>query len=59
MLLITSFSCADMPKPKRIKNLVKSVVGSDKSVANYVLECMALNKRGMNCLKGVFENFLS
>ncbi|XP_068464843.1 uncharacterized protein [Phaseolus vulgaris] len=28
--------CAYMPKPKRIKNLLKSVAGSDKSVANYV-----------------------
>jgi len=36
MLLITSFSCANMPKPKRIKNLLKSVAGSDKFVANYV-----------------------
>jgi len=24
-----------------------------------VLECMALNERGVNCLKGVFTNFLS
>ena len=36
MLLITSFLSADMPKPKRIKNLLKSVASSDKSVANYV-----------------------
>jgi len=36
MLLITSFLCAYMPKPKRIKNLLKSVAGSDKFVANYV-----------------------
>ena len=36
MLLITSFLCVDIPKPKRIKNLLKSVAGSDKFVANYV-----------------------
>jgi len=36
MLLVTSFLCAHKPKPKRIKNLLKSVVGLDKYVANYV-----------------------
>jgi len=34
--LIISFLCADVPKHKRVKNLLKSVVGSDKFMVNYV-----------------------
>jgi len=37
MLLITSFLCVNIPKAKRIKNLLKSDVGSDKFVVNYVI----------------------